>query len=121
MHTSLSHLWQRCVTTLSVKASSAVSTTHVLPTVHFVNYGSHSAQLYYIIFGENPPIYIHIDEFSQHSTGSREERVSSVFRPSLSAPTMTLEEFGDQQKAEAEERSRKENSQESNVVKRSVT
>ena len=41
-----------------------------------------------------------------------------MFRPSLSAPTMTLEEFGDQQKAEAEERARRESSQESNVVKR---
>jgi hypothetical protein len=44
-----------------------------------------------------------------------------VFRPSLSAPTMTLEEFGDQQKAEAEERARRESSQESNVVKRFET
>ena len=49
---------------------------------------------------------------------SREERVSSVFRPSLCSPTMSLEEFGDQQKVEAEERSRIEQSQESAVVKR---
>lgn len=49
---------------------------------------------------------------------SREDRISSVFRPSLSAPTMTLEEFGDQQKAEAEERARNEKDQESHVVKR---
>jgi TAP42-like family len=52
---------------------------------------------------------------------SREDRISSVFRPSLSAPTMTLEEFGDQQKAEAEERSRNEKDQESHVVKRLVS
>ena len=51
---------------------------------------------------------------------SREDRISSVFRPSLSAPTMTLEEFGDQQKAEAEERARNEKDQESHVVKRLV-
>lgn len=43
-----------------------------------------------------------------------------MFRPSLSAPTMSLEEFGDQQKAEAEERARNEKDQESHVVKRLV-
>ena len=57
---------------------------------------------------------------SHSHDGSREERISSVFRPSLSAPTMSLEEFGDQQKAEAEERARNEKDQESHVVKRLV-
>ena len=41
-----------------------------------------------------------------------------MFRPSLSAPTMTLEEYGDQQKAEAIERSNNESQQQSQVVKR---
>eukprot|EP00596_Hydrurales_sp_CCMP1899_P008865 CAMPEP_0119036962 /NCGR_PEP_ID=MMETSP1177-20130426/5011_1 /TAXON_ID=2985 /ORGANISM="Ochromonas sp, Strain CCMP1899" /LENGTH=356 /DNA_ID=CAMNT_0006997549 /DNA_START=148 /DNA_END=1215 /DNA_ORIENTATION=- len=49
---------------------------------------------------------------------SRETIVSSVFRPSISAPTMTLEEYGDIQKAEAEARSRNEGQQEGNVIKR---
>ena len=61
---------------------------------------------------------LRINSFSHHH--SREERISSVFRPSLSAPTMSLEEFGDQQKAEAEERARNEKDQESHVVKRLV-
>jgi hypothetical protein len=36
---------------------------------------------------------------------SRETVISSVFRDSIAPPTMSLEEFGDIQKAEAEERS----------------